>query len=80
MLASVVGEEGLADTDRRYLRLGSDFESQLVQQSGPRTLEESMAIGWALLAGLPRSELTRLSDAQIVAHLDPLMPAMAAGA
>jgi V/A-type H+-transporting ATPase subunit B len=72
VLASVVGEEGLADTDRRYLRLGNDFESQLVQQSGPRTLEESMAIGWRLLAGLPRSELTRLSDAQIAAHLDTL--------
>ncbi len=80
VLASVVGEEGLADTDRRYLRLGSDFESQLVQQSGPRTLEESMAIGWRLLAGLPRSELTRLSDAQIAAHLDTLAPEVAAGA
>ena len=27
VLASVVGEEGLADTDRRYLRFGTDFES-----------------------------------------------------
>ena len=78
VLASVVGEEGLADTDRRYLRLGSDFESQLVQQSGPRTLEESMAIGWRLLAGLPRSELTRLSDAQIAAHLEAAGSAVAA--
>lgn len=78
VLASVVGEEGLADTDRRYLRLGTDFESQLVQQSGPRTLEESMAIGWRLLAGLPRSELTRLSDAQIAAHLEAVGAAVAA--
>ena len=78
VLASVVGEEGLADTDRRYLQLGSDFESQLVQQSGPRTLEESMAIGWRLLAGLPRSELTRLSDAQIAAHLEAPGAAVAA--
>jgi vacuolar-type H+-ATPase subunit B/Vma2 len=28
-----------------------------------------MDIGWQLLAGLPRSELSRLSDAQIAAHL-----------
>ena len=35
----------------------------------PRTLEESMSVGWRLLAGLPRSELSRLSDAQIAAHL-----------
>jgi V/A-type H+-transporting ATPase subunit B len=80
VLASVVGAEGLADTDRRYLRLGSASRRQLVQQSGPRTLEESMAIGWGCCAGLPRSELTRLSDAQIAAHLDTLAPEVAAGA
>lgn len=69
VLASVVGEEGLADTDRRYLRFGTDFEQTLVSQQEARTLEQSMALGWGLLAGLPASELTRLSDAQIAAHL-----------
>ena len=34
-----------------------------------RTLEESMAVGWKLLARLPAGELTRLSDAQIEEHL-----------
>jgi len=71
VLASVVGEEGLAATDRRYLAFGQAFENDLVRQSAPRTLEESMAIGWRLLAGLPRSELARLSNAQIAAHLEP---------
>jgi vacuolar-type H+-ATPase subunit B/Vma2 len=28
-----------------------------------------MAVGWRLLEDLPHSELTRLSDAQIAAHL-----------
>jgi vacuolar-type H+-ATPase subunit B/Vma2 len=28
-----------------------------------------METGWRLLAGLPEGELTRLSDAQIAAHL-----------
>jgi len=69
VLASVVGEEGLADTDRRYLAFGAAFEQTLVNQSAARTLEQSMDVGWKLLAGLPRSELTRLSDAQIAAHL-----------
>jgi len=69
VLASVVGEEGLAPTDRQYLAFGTRFESGLVNQPGPRTLEESMAEGWRLLAGLPASELTRLSDAQIAEHL-----------
>ena len=29
-----------------------------------------MALGWKLLAELPSSELTRLSDAQIAAHIE----------
>ncbi len=70
VLASVVGLEGLADTDRHYLRFGDRFESTLATQNEPRTLEESMALGWALLAELPKSELTRLSDAQIAAHFE----------
>jgi len=69
VLASVVGEEGLADTDRRYLAFGAAFEETLVRQTAARTLEQSMDAGWTLLAGLPRSELTRLSDAQIAAHI-----------
>ena len=69
MLASVVGVEGLAETDRSYLRFGTDFENTLVSQTEARTLAQSMAIGWSLLAGLPQRELTRLSDAQIAAHL-----------
>jgi len=70
VLASVVGVEGLAETDRRYLRFGSAFEQTLASQTDARTLEQSMAIGWKLLAGLPMSELTRLSDAQIAAHIE----------
>jgi V/A-type H+-transporting ATPase subunit B len=69
VLASVVGQEGLSDTDRRYLAFGDAFEENVVAQSGPRTLGESMDVGWRLLAGLPVGELSRLSDAQIAAHL-----------
>lgn len=69
LLASVVGEEDLANTDRQYLAFGSAFEQQAVSQAQARTLEQSMEIGWRLLAALPRTELTRLSDAQIGAHL-----------
>ena len=72
LLASVVGEEGLAETDRKYLAFGTAFEDQAVSQSHTRTLEESMEIGWHLLAALPRSELARLSDSQIDAHLEGL--------
>ncbi|MES2536191.1 MAG: V-type ATP synthase subunit B [Pseudomonadota bacterium] len=72
LLASVVGEEDLAQTDRQYLAFGAAFEDKAVSQSRARTLEDSMDIGWRLLAALPRAELTRLSDAQIGAHLEGL--------
>jgi V/A-type H+-transporting ATPase subunit B len=69
LLASVVGEEGLSETDRRYLALGTAFERKLVHQSAARTLAQSMDVGWQLLRALPRGELARLSDAQIEEHL-----------
>ncbi|MBI5922724.1 MAG: V-type ATP synthase subunit B [Betaproteobacteria bacterium] len=70
VLASVVGEEGLLDIDRKYLAFGTSFEQDLVQQTAARTLEDSMAIGWGLLRGLPISELARLTDAQIAQYIE----------
>jgi V/A-type H+-transporting ATPase subunit B len=69
VLASVMGEEGLSDTDRDYLEFGKRFEEQLINQPGSRTLEESMEIGWEILALLPDSELLRLSNEQITEHI-----------
>jgi V/A-type H+-transporting ATPase subunit B len=69
ILASVVGEEGLSETDRLYLAFGERFETAVVGQDGRRSLTQSMEAGWQALRGLPRKELARLSDAQIAAHL-----------
>jgi V/A-type H+-transporting ATPase subunit B len=69
VLASVVGEEGMSETDRRYLAFGTAFEQRLVNQADARTLEQSMDEGWDLLRALPTAELSRLSDAQITEHL-----------
>lgn len=71
VLASVMGSEGLADIDKLYLAFGDRFERELVQQDTPRSLEESMQIGWQLLRDLPPAELTRLSDGQIKRYLRP---------
>ncbi len=70
ILASVVGEEGLSETDRTYLAFGERFERQVVAQSDRRSFEQSMAVGWDALRGLPANELTRLSDDQIKHHLE----------
>jgi len=80
VLASVVGEEGLAASDRRYLRFGDAFERRLVNQDAPRTLQASMDEGWRLLADLPDVELTRLADAQIARHVAPMRARADAGA
>jgi V/A-type H+-transporting ATPase subunit B len=69
VLASVMGKEGLSETDTRYLDFGDAFEQTLVHQAGPRTLEESMEVGWRLLRLLPEAELSRLSDEQIANHI-----------
>jgi vacuolar-type H+-ATPase subunit B/Vma2 len=37
-----------------------------------------MEVGWRILHHLPRSELHRLSDAQIEAHIPPTSPPAAA--
>jgi V/A-type H+-transporting ATPase subunit B len=70
ILASVVGEEGLSETDRSYLSFGDIFEREVVSHEERRTLEQSMQAGWLALRALPRSELHRLSDKQIRAHLE----------
>ncbi|MDH5324660.1 MAG: V-type ATP synthase subunit B [Gammaproteobacteria bacterium] len=65
LLASVMGEEGLSDTDRLYLAFGEQFEMEFIKQEQARSLEQSMDLGWRLLQTIPITELTRLSDSQI---------------
>ena len=65
ILSSVVGRDGLTDTDQTYLDFGDSFEELFVSQNEMRSFEESMAIGWNILSHLPISELSRLNDNQI---------------
>lgn len=69
ILASVVGEEGLSEVDHCFLNFGIYFEKHLINQSSPRTLEQSMLVGWEALKLLPKTELHRLSDDQIMKNL-----------
>ena len=72
VLASVVGEEGLAETDRRYLAFGAAFEQNLVAQDGSAHARAEHGRGLeAARRRCRQTELTRLSDAQIAAHLGP---------
>ncbi len=63
-LASVIGEDELSDTDKKYIRFGEFFENNFVNQ-GPevnRSIEDTLDLGWALLSLLPREELDRVDS------------------
>ena len=61
-LAVMLGEAALSDTERRFLRFADDFENRYVPQGETenRTIEQSLDLGWEMLAKLPRAELKRL--------------------
>ena len=70
VLASVVGREGLTETDRLFLDFGDSFEADFIHQQGTRSLEAGMEIGWQLLRTLPTGELHRLNDRQIEEYIE----------
>ncbi len=60
-LVSIVGEDALTETDRRFLVFADRFERELIHQaSGHRTIEQTLEKGWTLLRMFPRAELTRI--------------------
>ncbi|RLG64663.1 V-type ATP synthase subunit B [archaeon] len=61
-LVAIVGEEALSPRDRRYLEFADRFEKEFVSQDfyENRTFEETLDIGWDLLAMLPEEELKRI--------------------
>ena len=63
-LASVIGEEELSPTDKKYIEFGKRFEAQFVNQGANenRSIDQSLDLGWQLLATLPREELDRVDS------------------
>jgi V/A-type H+/Na+-transporting ATPase subunit B len=72
-LAEVVGEDALAETERRILGFNDAFERSFVTQgkAESRSLDETLELGWCVVSMLPRQELTMLSAAALDAHYDP---------
>ncbi len=69
-LASVIGEEELSSTDKRYLDFGDHFEHEFLNQGQDedRTIDESLDLGWRLLSILPREELDRIDEDVLAQH------------
>jgi V/A-type H+/Na+-transporting ATPase subunit B len=61
-LSAIVGEEALSATDRLYLKAADRFEAEFVNQrpDEDRTIDQSLAIAWDILADFPDSELKRI--------------------
>jgi V/A-type H+-transporting ATPase subunit B len=63
LMASIVGEAGLGDSDRRARELATRFETELVAQGHRRrSIAETLELGWRLIESMPRDELERIDD------------------
>ena len=69
-LSAIVGEEALSATDRIYLKIAERFENEFVNQrpDEDRSIDESLAIGWKILADLPEAELKRIKPEMIAKY------------
>ncbi|MEW6309155.1 MAG: V-type ATP synthase subunit B [Bacillota bacterium] len=70
-LAVVLGEAALSDVDKDFLAFARAFEREYVGQGehDDRTIEQTLDIGWRLMALLPRAELKRVRQSLIDKYL-----------
>lgn len=66
-LEVILGDAALSDVDKVYLRFAREFEEQYISQGEQesRTIEQTLDLGWKLLAVFPRNELKRVRDAYL---------------
>jgi V/A-type H+-transporting ATPase subunit B len=71
-LAGVVGEDELSKNDKASLEFGKLFEEKFLKQgqNEERDITYSLDMAWDILKTLPKSELTRVSLADIEEHID----------
>ncbi len=70
-LAAIIGSEELGEADKRYLKFGDRMEKEFLTQGEHenRTIEETLSIGWSILAELPKSDLYRINPSLIEKYL-----------
>jgi len=72
-LAAVIGEEELSPLDKHYMQFGEEFEQQFLRQGEfeNRTIEQTLELGWKVIAVLPKEELHRLTEEELNAYYRP---------
>lgn len=70
-LAVILGEGALSDIDKLYAKFADAFEQQYVAQReyDDRSIENTLDLGWTLLAILPKNELKRIRDSFIETYM-----------
>jgi V/A-type H+-transporting ATPase subunit B len=73
-LSSIIGEEELSEADKRYLRFGDRLEQDFLTQGEfeDRSIDETLDLGWKVLANLPREDLLRIKKEYIEKYMEPL--------
>jgi V/A-type H+-transporting ATPase subunit B len=63
-LAVILGEAALSDADKAFVAFADAFESRFITQGRreDRSVADTLALGWELVALLPRTELKRIKD------------------
>jgi V/A-type H+-transporting ATPase subunit B len=71
-LVAIVGKESLSDRDKTFLEFADIFEDKFVRQGyeEDRGIEETLQLGWELLATLPEAQLTRI-DRKLIEKYHP---------
>jgi len=61
-LVAIVGKEALSERDTKFLNFADEFEDRFVRQGRDdnRTIEQTLDLGWELLASLPVDSLTKI--------------------
>ncbi len=70
-LVAIVGKEALSERDTKFLNFAEAFEDRFVRQdrNEDRTIEQTLDLGWELLAMLPVDSLTKIDRKLIDKYL-----------
>lgn len=71
-LVAIVGKEALSERDMKFLNFADEFEDRFVRQARDenRTIEQTLDLGWELLAALPMDSLTKI-DRKLIDKYHP---------
>ncbi|MEK6656685.1 MAG: V-type ATP synthase subunit B [Nitrospirota bacterium] len=60
-LEAIVGEAGLSEVDKKFLKFAEEFENKFINQGNiERSIKDTLNLGWELFNILPKESLTRI--------------------